>query len=230
MVRWLGHYTVAIGTFNYHLYGTQYLRSRISSLRPLLHPLYILLHHPLLDEQNSEAMDNSCLHELFTLPPGEDVDFSLAAVTDPSQYTAVGDNKQEADESYGNASSANNGNSDSMVPDLQGDQLDDNDAQIAEPLFGQTQSFVVDNSIAVIDPKSVVEASMSDERCASVHHDVDEGPELSWECKTSDRLMSTTFSQRRLYPSTIRMPGKFLHSCMMQIPRTEESKSPGRQM
>jgi hypothetical protein len=68
------------------------------------------------------------------------------------------------------ASSANNGNSDFMVPDLQGDQLDDKDAQIAESLFGQTQSFVVDNSIAVIltDPKSVVEASMSDERHAQV--------------------------------------------------------------
>jgi hypothetical protein len=178
-------------------------------------------------------MDYSCLHGgLFTLPPGKDVGFSLAAVTDPLQYTAAGDNEQEADESHGNASSANNGNSESVVPELQGDQLDDNDAQIAKFLFGQFQSFAVDNSIAVIDPKSVVEASMSEGRpsFAGVHHDVDEGPELSWECKTSNRLMSTTFSKCRLYPSTIWMPGKFLLSCVTHIPRTKESKRPGRQM
>jgi hypothetical protein len=74
VVRVVRLHIIWVSQYDRYLYSTLDLRSWISSLRPLLHPLYVLLHHPSLDEQNSEAMDNSCLHGLFTLPPGEDVD------------------------------------------------------------------------------------------------------------------------------------------------------------
>jgi hypothetical protein len=80
---WVSQWSICIGwdIIQLAMYSTWDLRSRISSLRPLLHPQYVLLHHPSLDEQSSEAMDNSCLHGLFTLPLGENVNFSLAAAT-----------------------------------------------------------------------------------------------------------------------------------------------------
>ena len=101
----------------------------------------------------------------------EDIDIYPTLTKDAAQLVTTdhepdddNDSDEETNEghgSHGRVSNAQNENSDSVVPDSQGDQLDDDDAQISESLFGKTQSYVVEDPIA--DPMSVIEASVPDE-------------------------------------------------------------------
>jgi hypothetical protein len=87
-----------------------------------------------------------------------------------------------------------------MVPDSQGDQLDDNDIEIAG-----------------------INISMSDEHpsFAGVHYDVDEGRVIMGMQDRRSFDVNDIRQTSTIYPSTIRMPGKFLLSCVTQITRTK---------